>query len=62
MARRHNGILGHIEKSVAIAEVLLHLYSAVVRPHLEYFVQFNKDGELLERESPEEGHKDYLWA
>lgn len=57
MARRHNGILGHIEKSVANAEVLLHLYSAV-----EYFVQFNKDGELLERESPEEGHKDYLWA
>jgi len=51
VARKHSGILGHIKKSVAnrMREVLLHLCSAVVRPHLEYFVQFRKDRELLER-------------
>ena len=55
IAKKANHILGHIKRGMAsrAREVILTLYSVLVRPHLEYYIQmwsplYNREIDLLE--------------
>jgi len=48
--QKANSILGHINREGGSREreVIVPLYSALVRPHLECCIQYRKDAELME--------------
>ena len=51
LLQKADSILGCTKREVAsrAREVIVPLYSALMRPHLEYYVQHRKDVDLLER-------------
>jgi len=52
-----SGVLGCTEKNAAsrLREVILSFYSALLWPHLECYLQYKRDTELLEQ-SPAKSH------